>query len=179
MKLAKALNVALCVYTIALVYTYVSMPVSYHTFTMLWGPASQRIIDKAIGAVRVELISSTASAAHIWIGKRPDELNVVETIYTFIYVPIRNHAYSWFGYLMAKRASSKAVGFLRLNSELSVFEKIGQFIASHTAALFAHDTPGSQIAIVNTPPWSFGKWALDTGRYILSYMIAAVSKLTG
>ena len=178
MKLTKALNVALCVYTIALVYTYVSMPVTRHTSAMLWGPASQRIIDKVFGTVRTELISSAASAAHIWIGKRPDELNVVETVYTFIYVPIRNNAYSWFGYLMAKRASSKAVGLLRLNSEISVFEKIGQFIASKTASLFAVDSPGTQLAI-NTPPWSFGKWALDTGQYILSYMVAAVSKLTG
>jgi hypothetical protein len=145
---------------------------------MFWSPASQRIIDKVVGTVRIELISSAASAAHLWIGKRPDELNMVETIYAFIYIPIRNNAYSWFGYLMAKRASSKAVGFLRLNSELSVFEKIGQFIASHTASLFAADSPGTQIAI-NTPPWSFGKWAIDAGRYIFSYMVAAVSKLTG
>ena len=178
MKLAKAFGVALSLYAIALVYTYISMPVTYHTSTMLWGPASQRILDKVFGTVRIELISSAASAAHIWIGKRPDELNLVETIYTFIYVPIRNNAYSWFGYFMAKRASSKAVGFLRLNPELSVFEKIGQFMATRTAALFAVDSPGTQIAI-NTPPWSFGKWAIDTGRYILSYLVAAVSKLTG
>jgi hypothetical protein len=79
---------------------------------------------------------------------------------------------------MAKRASSKAVGFLRLNSELSVFTKITQFIAAKTDTLFAADSPGTQIAI-NTPPWSFGQWAIDTGRYILSYVVAAVSKLTG
>jgi hypothetical protein len=172
------LNVALSIYAIALVYTYVSMPVTTYTSAMFWGPASQRILDKVFGTVRNELISSAASAAHIWIGKRPDELNVIETIYTFIYVPIRNNAYSWFGYFMAKRASSKAVGFLRLNSELSVFEKIRHFIASKTATLFASDSPGSQIAI-NTQPWAFGKWAIDTGRYILSYVVAAVSKLTG
>ena len=175
MKLTKALTVALSLYAIVLVYTYVSMPVTSHTSVMFWGPASHRILDKVFGTVRIEL---AASAAHLWIGKRPDELNVVETIYTFIYIPIRNNAYSWFGYFMAKRASSKAVGFLRLNSELSVFEKIGQFIASKTATLFAADSPGTQIAI-NTPPWSFGKWAIDTGRYILSYVVAAVSKLTG
>jgi hypothetical protein len=145
---------------------------------MFWGPASQRILDKVFGTVRNELISSAASAAHIWIGKRPNELNVIETIYTFIYVPIRNNAYSWFGYLMAKRASSKAVGFLRLNSELSLFEKIRHFIALHSATLFASNSPGTQIAI-NTPPWSLGKWALDTGRYILSYVVSAVGKLTG
>lgn len=178
MKLTKALSVALSLYAIALVYTYVSMPVAPHTSITFWGPASQRILDKVVGTVRIELISSAASAAHLWIGKRHDELNVVETIYTFIYVPIRNNAYSWFGYLMAKRASSKAVGFLRLNSELSVFEKFGQFIASTTTTLFADDSPGTQIAI-NNPQWSFGKWAMDTGRYILSYMVAAVSKLTG
>ena len=178
MKLAKALSVALSLYAIVLVYTYVSPTVTYHTSTVFWGPASQRILDKVFGTVRTELISSAASAAHIWIGKRPNELNLVETIYTFIYVPIRNNAYSWFGYFMAKRASTKAVGFLRLNSELSVFEKIGQFIATRTAALFAQDSPGTQIAI-NNQQWSFGKWALDTGRYILSYMVAAVSKLTG
>ena len=178
MKLTKALSVALSLYAIALVYTYVSMPVTYHTSTVFWGPASQRILDKVVGKVRIELISSAASAAYIWIGKRPDELNVVEAIYAFIYVPMRNNAYSWFGYFMAKRASTKAVGFLRLNSELSVFEKIGQFIATRTSALFAPDSPGTQIAI-NNPQWSFGKWALDTGRYILSYMVAAVSKLTG
>lgn len=178
MKLTKALSVALSIYAIVLVYTYVSMPVTPHTSTMLWGPVSQRILDKVVGTVRIELISSTASAAHLWIGKRPDELNLVETIYTFIYVPIRNNAYSWFGYFMAKRASTKAVGFLRLNSELSVFEKIGQFIASRAASLFAPDSTGTQIAI-NNPPWSFGKWALDTGRYILSYVVSAVSKLTG
>jgi hypothetical protein len=178
MKLTKVLNIALSVYAIALVYTYISMPVTPHTSPMFWGPASQRILDKVFGTVRSELILSAASAAHIWIGKRPDELNVIETIYTFIYVPIRNNAYSWFGYLMAKRASSKAVGFLRLNSELSVFEKIAQFIASKTDTLFAADSPGTQIAI-NTPPWSFGQWAIDTGRYILSYVVAAVSKLTG
>jgi hypothetical protein len=178
MKLTHVLNIALSLYAIALVYTYVSMPVTPHTSVTFWGPASQRILDRVFGTVRNELISSAASAAHIWIGKRPDELNVIETIYTFIYVPIRNNAYSWFGYFMAKRASSKAVGFLRLNSELSVFEKIRQFIASHSATLFASDSPGTQIAI-NTPPWAFGKWAVDTGRYILSYVVAAVSKLTG
>ena len=178
MKLTKALNVALALYAIVLVYTYVSMPVTPHTSTMLWGPASQRILDKVVGTVRTELISSAASAAHLWIGKRPDELNVMEAIYAFIYVPIRNNAYSWFGYFMAKRASTKAVGFLRLNSELSVFEKIGQFIASRTASLFAVDSPGTQIAI-NNPPWSFGKWAMDTGKYLASYLVAAVSKLTG
>jgi hypothetical protein len=145
---------------------------------MFWGPASQRILDKVAGTVRIELISSAASAAHIWIGKRPNELNLVEAIYAFIYVPIRNNAYSWFGYLMAKRASSKAVGFLRLNSELSLFEKIAQFISSKTATVFAADSPGTQLAI-NNPPWSLGKWALDTGRYILSYVVAAVCKLTG
>jgi hypothetical protein len=178
MKLTKVLSVALSLYAIALVYTYVSMPVIHQTSTVFWGPASQRILDKVVGKVRTELISSAASAAHIWIGKRPNELNVIETIYTFIYVPIRNNAYSWFGYLMAKRASTKAVGFLRLNSELSVFEKIGQFISSKTATIFAPDSPGTQLAI-NSPPWSLGKWALDTGRYILSYIVAAVSKLTG
>jgi hypothetical protein len=178
MKLTKVLNIALSLYAIAMVYTYISMPVTPHTSQMFWGAASQRILDKVFGTVRNELISSAASAAHIWIGKRPNELNVIETIYTFIYVPIRNNAYSWFGYLMAKRASSKAVGFLRLNSELSVFEKIGQLIASKTSALFAVDSPGTQLA-VNAPTWSFGKWALDTGRYILSYVVAAVSKLTG
>jgi hypothetical protein len=178
MKLTKALSVALSLYAIVLVYTYVSMPVLPHTSITFWGPASQRILDKVVGKVRIELISSAASAAYIWIGKRPDELNVVEAIYAFIYVPMRNNAYSWFGYFMAKRASTKAVGFLRLNSELSVFEKIGQFIATRTSALFAPDSPGTQIAI-NNPQWSFGKWALDTGRYILSYMVAAVSKLTG
>ena len=178
MKLTKALSVALSLYAIVLVYTYVSMPVAPHTSITFWGPASHRILDKVFGTVRIELISSAASAAHLWIGKRHDELNVVEAIYAFIYVPIRNNAYSWFGYFMAKRASTKAVGFLRLNSELSVFEKIGQFIASTTATLFAPDSPGTQIAI-NTPPWAFGKWALDTGRYILSYMVAAVCKLTG
>jgi hypothetical protein len=178
MKLTTVLNVALSIYAIALVYTYVSMPVTPHTSVMFWGPASQRILDKVFGTVRTELISSAASAAHIWIGKRPDELNVVETIYTFIYIPIRNNAYSWFGYLMAKRASSKAVGFLRLNSELSVFEKIRQFIASHSATLFVSDSLGTQIAI-NNQQWSFGKWAIDTGRYILSYVVAAVCKLTG
>jgi hypothetical protein len=178
MKLTKALNVALALYAIALVYTYVSMPVTPHISTMLWGPASQRILDKVVGKVRIELISSAASAAHLWIGKRPDELNVVEAIYTFIYVPIRNNAYSWFGYFMAKRASTKAVGFLRLNSELNAFEKIAQFISSKTASLFAPDSPGTQLAII-APPWSLGKWALDTGRYILSYMVAAVCKLTG
>ena len=178
MKLTKAFSVALSLYAIALVYTYVSMPVTYHTSTLFWAPASLRILDKVAGKVRIELISSAASAAHLWIGKRPDELNVVETIYTFIYIPIRNNAYSWFGYLMAKRASSKAVGLLRLNPELSVFEKIGQFIASHTASIFAVDSPGTQLAI-NNPPWSFGKWALDTGRYIASYLVAAVCKLTG
>jgi hypothetical protein len=178
MKLTKALSVALSLYAIALVYTYVSMPVTPHTSVMFWGPASQRILDKVFGTVRTELISSAASAAHLWIGKRPNELNVVETIYTFIYIPIRNNAYSWFGYLMAKRASTKAVGFLRLNSELSVFEKIGQFIASKTASIFAPDSPGTQLA-VNNPQWAFGKWAIDTGRYILSYMVAAISKLTG
>ena len=177
MKLTKALSVALSLYAIALVYTYVSMPVTYHTSTVFWGPASQRILDKVVGKVRIELISSAASAAHLWIGKRHDELNVVEAIYAFIYV-LRNNAYSWFGYFMAKRASTKAVGFLRLNSELSAFEKIGQFISSKTIALFAADSPGTQLAI-NNQPWSFGKWALDTGRYILSYMVAAVSKLTG
>ena len=178
MKLTKALSVALSLYAIAVAYTYISMPVTYHTSTAFWGPASQRILDKVVGTVRVELISSAASAAHLWIGKRPDELNIVETIYAFIYVPIRNNAYSWFGYLMAKRASSKAVGFLRLNPELSVFEKIGQFIATRTAALFAAESPGTQIAI-NNPQWSFGKWALDTGKYLVSYLVAAVSKLTG